>query len=185
VVGRHSVAPLMAAYLVILLFVLGAASSSSGIPSFPVIYQGTVTVAGAPAPDGTKIVAHIEDYSTHPVQAEERTPVLVRDGRYANLTVGPTDSKYLDKQITFHIQGAISTEQAIETDMFVEVEKPTVKSVDLTFSRLPPVPTPIPPFVGDVSPGKLPHAALLVGVLALCMGLLRIGVGARDRGGPS
>ena len=41
--------------------------AQGGPPPLPGIYSGTVTVGGAPAPDGLQIVGRILDYESSPV----------------------------------------------------------------------------------------------------------------------
>ena len=48
-------------------------------PVAPIVYAGSVTVAGQPAPDGLKLVARIADYETGPV-ADPRGQVPVPQG---------------------------------------------------------------------------------------------------------
>ncbi len=53
------------------------AGAQGGPPTAPRIYSGTVTVGGAPAPDGLQIVGRILSYET--------VPVLTQGGQYFQL----------------------------------------------------------------------------------------------------
>ncbi len=107
---------------------------AQSLPPAPVIYNGNVTVAGAPAPDGLIITARIEDYESPPVETS--------GGRFLALNVAPPDSSYGNKTVTFHLGGYV---QASETDTSISPSLPVLKNnFILTFADLPPTPTPTP-----------------------------------------
>jgi hypothetical protein len=120
--------------LAIFILISGAVSAQSP-PPLPTIFIGDATVAGEAAPDGIVIFARVGDYTSD--------ITLVENGRYV-LTVGPPDTTYANKLITFHIEDV----QADETTPFIPTSLPTVKSgFNLNFPNLPiptPTSTPIP-----------------------------------------
>ena len=141
---------------------------AQGLPAAPFIYSGSVTVDGAPAPDGFEITARINGY-----QSEAATTV---DGRYRSLTVilpeSPTNS-FANKTITFHLDGV----QAEETDTFKASGLPIINtSFNLTFPQLPqptPTLTPIPPTVTPTPVVALP--AVYSGTLVIAGGTVPAG----------
>jgi hypothetical protein len=120
--------------LAIFILISGTVSAQSP-PPLPTIFIGNATVAGEAAPDGIVIFARVGDYTSD--------ITLVENGRYV-LTVGPPDTTYANKLITFHIEDV----QADETTPFIPTSLPTVKSgFNLNFPNLPiptPTSTPIP-----------------------------------------
>ena len=121
-------------------------------PPAPVVYSGTVTVGGAPAPDGLEIVARILDY--------ESRPKTTSGSKYASLTVGPPDATYLSRQVTFHVlAGPLTTElKATEADLFLG--GPHIKDgYILSFppaTAPTPTPTPTPSPIPTPSPTPTP-----------------------------
>ena len=134
---------LAVAALVALAAVVFAADSgfAQGVPA-PVVYRGTVTIAGSPAPDGYNIYAQIEDYRSQPVQT--------KGGRYNILTVAPpaptqfgARNPYTGKTINFYLENV----QAAQTATYNPSGLPLPTDLNLTFPNLPvptPTPTPIP-----------------------------------------
>ncbi len=112
-------------------------------PPGPVVYFGSVTVAGAPAVDGLKIVGRIDDY--------ESRPVLTKGGAYDLLTVGGTTYLHLYRYVTFHLLDY--NVQATETVFFLG--GPTEQALNLTFPALP-TPTPTPTATPTVTPTATP-----------------------------
>lgn len=112
---------------------------AQGVPA-PMIFRGTVTVAGSPAPDGYNIYAQIEDYRSQSVQT--------KNGRYNVLTVAPpaparlgARNQYAGKPVNFYLDGV----QAAETIAFAPSGIPLPQNLDLTFPSLPlPTATPTP-----------------------------------------
>lgn len=75
--------------------------ASPDFPPFPITYNGTITINGQPAPQGTVVFAKVDDYVT-----EWR---LVRaDNTYAALSVGPCTTQYYGKKIVFYVNGFVS-----------------------------------------------------------------------------
>lgn len=108
---------------------------AQGVPA-PMIFRGTVTVAGSPAPDGYNIYAQIEDYRSQSVQT--------KNGRYNVLTVAPpaparlgARNQYAGKTVNFYLDGV----QAAETIAFAPSGIPLPQDLNLTFPSLP-LPTP-------------------------------------------
>ena len=85
--SRPILALLLAAALLPLLLLEGRDVHAQGEPPpGPIVYTGTITVGGAPAPDGLSVVARIanpvgEDYQSMARQTQ--------GGNYKNLIVGP------------------------------------------------------------------------------------------------
>lgn len=133
-VHRKSIAALLVALFAAAL-TLGQAYAQ-GVPQIPMIFSGTATTAdGTPVPDGYTIVARVEGY--------ESGPVVVRNGSYDVLSVGP-DSTAVNKTIQFFLGDV----PAAETDVFMAAE---VKTLNLTFPNLP-EPTPVPTPEGSAPP---------------------------------
>ena len=109
-------------------------------PPGPVTYSGAIIVGGAPAPDGLSVVARIanpvgEDYQSQPRRTQ--------GGKYKNLIVGPTSTRFNYRAVTFHIlQGGTNVAQsepqevaAAETDTFMP--GPGIKDgYNLTFPEI-------------------------------------------------
>ena len=134
--------------LMLMLFMGGSstAHAQGAPPPGPVIYAGSVTVGGLPAPDGLSIVARI----AAPINNYESLPRVTVGGAYKLLAVGPPDSLFLFRNITFHIvPNALVPHipevgiQAIETALFLG--GPGIHDgFALTFPALPVAPTPTP-----------------------------------------
>ena len=119
------------------------ASAQGPLPLLPVIYSGSVTLDGAPAPDDLAIVGRIVDY--------ESGPVFTEGGEYRNLTVSPPNA-YRLQTLTFHI---------LVHELKADEEVPgfpggflNVTGFDLSFPALP-VPTPTPTSTPTPTPTPL------------------------------
>ncbi len=124
-------------------------ASAQAIPMLPVIYSGTVTVGGAPAPDGLQIVGRILDYQSQ--------PVLTSGGEYANLTVAPQNS-YQFQTLAFFILGF---ELKADQEVAQFPGGLIVETINLTFPALPqptPTPTPTPTATSIPTPTPRPTA---------------------------
>ena len=122
--------------------------AAGGIPPWPVIYSGAVTLGGAPAPDGLWIVGRMDGYTSVPLE--------IKDGRMSGLAVGAPDQTYFGKTITFELRRDPAVEEgatvADETDMFAKYPLPTLKKdFNLTFADFP-TPTPLPTATPTVTP---------------------------------
>ncbi|HAL47204.1 MAG TPA: hypothetical protein DCP37_05570, partial [Dehalococcoidia bacterium] len=122
-------------------------SSAQGLPPMPFIYSGSATIDGTPVPDGYTVHAQVGEYTS--------MPVAITDGRYALLSVTPSDSSFSGTEISFFMADV----PANEKDVFVLAGTPVMNlNFDLTFPNLPvptPTPTPIPP-----TPTETPRVAL-------------------------
>ena len=191
---RRGLVRLTAVLLLATLAAYYAGLAWAQFPPFPALYKGDVTVAGQAAPDGMTIVARIVDYKGLPTW--ESRPVTTSSGRYLNLSVGPTDRKYLGGTVTFHVYAA----QAQETGVFTELPYPQQVTLDLTFPTIPPTPIPTPPptatlaptptrgitatpvptptallpVPGDPSVASIPARALVIGALLLLIGMAAV-----------
>ena len=114
----------LAAALVALLAAGPPAEAQPSPPPFPLAFSGTVTVGGAPAPDGLQIVARMVNFRNESYESRPRT---TSGGAYKNLVVGPSDTNFNRRIITFHILAVPGTAtahlgpdglQASETDSF-------------------------------------------------------------------
>ena len=142
----------------------GVEASGAGIPPWPVIYSGTVTLGGAPAPDGLWVVGKMEGYTSVPLQ--------VRDGRMSGLAVGAPDQSYFGKTITFELWAAADISEgatiADQTDVFGKYALPTLKKdFNLTFPSFP-TPTPLPTATPTVTP--LPTATPIATATPIVVG---------------
>ena len=121
-------------------------AAGGSIPPWPVIYSGSVTLGGAPAPDGLWIVGRMDGYTSVPLE--------IKNGRMSGLAVGAPDQTFFGKTITFELRNDPSVLEgstvADQTDVFAKYPLPTLKKdFDLTF---PAFPTPII-FLGSLGPG--------------------------------
>jgi len=123
-------------------------AAGGSIPPWPVIYTGSVTLGGAPAPDGLWIVGRMDGYTSVPLE--------ISGGRMSGLAVGAPDQTFFGKTITFELrsdpndpEGATVAEQ---TDTFAKYPLPTLKKdFDLTFPAFP-TPTPLPTATPTATP---------------------------------
>ena len=179
---------LIAAYIVVLGVLLGAAAKQGLPPAPPNIYSGNVFVAGVPAPDGIEIFARIDDYQTNVPRPgfQERAEILVKDGKYGIVVVQPPDESYVNKTITFYATRGFGDVQAEETALF-KSGLLVITGFDLNFPEAPPgapqptptptptitptpLPTPVLPIPGDPSVPQLSRLALIAGIAALAAG---------------
>ena len=150
---------------------LAEKAEAASLPPWPMIYSGSVTVGGAPAPDGAILTAKIGDYTS--------VGIAIKNGGYAGLAVGGPDSTYLNKTITFHLDDTVV---ANETDTFLLLAMPELKSpFNLTFPDYP-TPTPFPsapPTNTPIAspPPQIPTAMVLSGVIELDAGEIEALVG--------
>ncbi len=100
-------------------------------PAWPYIFNGDITVGGAPVPAGYTLVGRIDEYETQ--------PIITLPGRYLALTVGPLDTVFFERPITFHLVSPAGGEvRADETDYFVGRDQPTLlDGFNLSFPSLP------------------------------------------------
>ena len=116
-----------------------------GVPPIPIVYAGTVLVAGSTPPDGLTITARLE-------AGYEAEPVPIVGGQFRGLTVGVNDSDLLGSIVTFYLSGEVPSNQT------VKLVSLGVESLHLTFPRLPtppPPPTPVPTLTPTITPTPL------------------------------
>ena len=106
----------------------------AGIPPWPSIFSGDVTVDGVPAEDGLKVVGTIDDYVSN--------PVYTKNGRISGLTVGGPTSAYFGKDIRFLLEDVVYADQV---PRYLNVAVPSNTPITLTFPAIPlPTATPTP-----------------------------------------
>ena len=123
-------------------------AAGGSIPPWPVIYTGSVTLGGAPAPDGLWIVGRMDGYTSVPLE--------ISGGRMSGLAVGAPDQTFFGKTITFELRNDPNDPEgatvADETDTFAKYPLPTLKKdFDLTFPAFP-TPTPLPTATPTATP---------------------------------
>ena len=117
-------------------------------PPGPVTYSGTITIGGAPAPDGLMVVARIP--SPLPNDDYESQPRTTSGGKYRNLIVGPTSVVFNYRSISFHVIAVEGTgtahlgpEGLTAAEVVTFLPGPNViDDFDLTFPAIPPAPEP-------------------------------------------
>jgi len=123
-------------------------AAGGSIPPWPVIYSGSVTLGGAPAPDGLWIVGRMDGYTSVPLE--------IKGGRMSGLAVGAPDQTFFGKTITFELRNGPNDSEgatvADQTDTFAKYPLPTLKKdFDLTFPAFP-TPTPLPTATPTATP---------------------------------
>ncbi len=173
---------LLMALVVITIAALGAVPQQGERPPQPFFqdfYSGTVTLQGAPAPAGTKLIACVLDCVTG---FESKPAELQAGGSYEFLEVNPSDEALIGLPVSFYLVNDFGRVKAEETTDFVGVFDFYV--ADLTFTQPLPVPTPIPtvtptmqptptailPVPGDPAITAIPRLALIVGAVAVAAG---------------
>ena len=103
-----------------------------GVPPIPIVYAGTVLVAGSTPPDGLTLTARTEG-------GYEAEPVPIVGGQFTGLTIELQHSNQLGGIATFYLNGEVPSNQTVK---LVPLGGETIR---LTFPRLPtPSPTPTP-----------------------------------------
>ena len=167
-------------------------------PFFQDFFSGTVLVQGSPPPEGTLLIACIDDCDT----GFESAPYgLHLDGTFAQLEVNPDDETLVGHPITFYLVNEFGKIRAVEIRPYIGVFD--FYAQDLTFvdpmPAPPPTPTPPPtlaptptlvptltpkpdptpmptptaslPIAGDPALARLPKIALMAGAAAVVLGL--------------
>ena len=117
-----------------------------GVPPIPIVYGGTVLVAGGTPPDGLTLTARIE-------AGYEAEPVPIVGGQFTGLTIELEHSNLLGSVATFYLNGEVPSNQTVK---LVPLGGETLR---LTFPRLPtppPTPTPTPTRVPTSTPTPRP-----------------------------
>ena len=176
------------------------AGQPQALPDIPNVFNGAVTFAGEPAPDGVEIFARVGSYQSNVArpefEAHERPIVLTEGGRYENLKVQPTGTNNIGRSITFFATYGNGEVQAAETLNF-QPGPFFENNHDLTFAALPPgaaeptpvstteattptpaeptpppspSPTPVLPIPGDPNIPRISQLVLVLGAAAIIAG---------------
>jgi len=179
---RRQATLLLAALMVMIIATVGAVPQQGERPPQPFFqdfYSGTVTLRGAPAPAGTKLVGCVLDCVTG---FESKAIELLPGGTYELLEVNPSDEALIGLPVSFYLVNDFGRIKAQQTTPFIGVFDFYV--VDLTFNDRLPVPTPIPtttptmqptptailPVPGDPAITAIPRLALIIGAAAVTAG---------------
>jgi len=142
-------------------------------PFGPDAFSGRAVVQSGSPPLGMKLFACIDDcliYKSEVVGIKE-------GGAYSRLVVNPTDRSLVGHSIHFYLANDFGRIQALETVDFAGATDNF--TLDLNFSDTIPVPTPLPtvtptaslPVAGDVTVTAIPRMALIVGAIAVVLGM--------------
>ena len=142
-------------------------------PFGPDAFSGRAVVRSGSSPLGMKLFACIDDcliYKSEVVGIKE-------GGAYSRLVVNPTDRSLVGHSIHFYLANDFGRIQALETVDFAGATDNF--TLDLNFSDTIPVPTPLPtvtptaslPVAGDVTVTAIPRMALIVGAIAVVLGM--------------
>ena len=142
-------------------------------PFGPDAFSGRAVVQSGSPPLGMKLFACIDDcliYKSEVVGIKE-------GGAYSRLVVNPTDRSLVGHSIHFYLANDFGRIQALETVDFAGATDNF--ALDLNFSDTIPVPTPLPtvtptaslPVPGDVTVTAIPRMALIVGAIAVVLGM--------------
>ena len=142
-------------------------------PFGPDAFSGRVVVQSSSPPVGMWLFACIDDcliYKSEVVEIKE-------GGAYSRLVVNPTDRSLVGHSIHFYLANDFGRIQALETVDFAAATDNF--TLDLNFSDRIPVPTPLPtvtptaslPVPGDVAVTVIPRMALIVGAIAVVLGM--------------
>ena len=142
-------------------------------PFGPDAFSGRAVVQSGSPPLGMKLFACIDDcliYKSEVVGIKE-------GGAYSRLVVNPTDRSLVGHSIHFYLANDFGRIQALETVDFAGATDNF--TLDLKFSDTIPVPTPLPtvtptaslPVPGDVTVTAIPRMALIVGAIAVVLGM--------------
>ena len=142
-------------------------------PFGPDAFSGRAVVQSGSPPLGIKLFACIDDcliYKSEVVGIKE-------GGAYSRLVVNPTDRSLVGHSIHFYLANDFGRIQALETVDFAGATDNF--TLDLNFSDTIPVPTPLPtvtptaslPVAGDVTVTAIPRMALIVGAIAVVLGM--------------
>ncbi len=179
---RWEVTFLLIALAAIAIATLGAVPQQGERPPQPFFqdfYSGSVTLQGAPAPAGAKLIACVLDCVTG---FESKSIELQSGGKYQLLEVNPSEEALIGLNVSFYLVNDFGRIRAQETTAFIGVFNFYI--VDLTFSDPLPAPTPFPtvtpttqptptdilPVPGDPAITAIPRLALIIGAAAVAAG---------------
>ena len=153
-------------------------------PFGPDAFSGRAVVQNGSPPVGMKLFACIDDCLIY----KSEVVGIKKGGAYSRLVVNPTDRSLVGHSIHFYLANDFGRIQALETVDFAGATDNF--TLDLNFSDPIPVPTPLPtvtptaslPVAGDVTVTAIPRMALIVGAIALVLGM-GILMAARRRAG--
>lgn len=173
---------LTAGLLVTAFALLGAGPNQAERPPQPFFqdfFSGAVLLQGSPPPEGTLLIACIDDCESGFQSAPYS---LDAGGTFAQLEVNPTSELLVGHTITFYLVNEFGSIRAVESRPYIGVFDFYVQ--DLTFLDPMPVPDPTPlpeptprstptaslPVAGDPSVARLPKIALMAGAAAVVLG---------------
>ena len=173
--GLLSVATLVLVLSLAMLISLAASPLQDNPPQpfGPDAFTGRVSVLNGAPPLGMRLFACIDDCSTY----KSAVVGIKEEGAYSQLVVGPTDRALLGHKISFFLANEFGNIQAAETVDFVGATD--IFTLDLHFKDAVPVPTPTPsitptaslPVPGDLTVTAMPRFALIVGAIAVVIGI--------------
>lgn len=150
----------LAATFVLLILGSVALVRGQGLPPYPVVYSGTITVAGKPAPDGLEVTARVSNIQSR--------AVTTKDGSYNSLSLA-ADGTQAGRTVTFWLNGQV---MAAETDTFPN-SGPRTRAINLTFPSMPAPVTPTPTPGGTPQPTPTP-ASVRAQLQSASPGLLQV-----------
>ncbi len=169
-----------------MLLTLGAAPRQEKPPQpyGPDSFSGLVTVQNSPPPLGIQLFACVEDCLTYKSAAVG----IGEGGQFRQLVINPTDRSLVGHAIRFYLANDFGRIQAVETVDFAAATDNF--TLDLSFTDAIPVPAPTPtitptaslPVPGDLTVTVIPRVALIVGAIAVVVGM-GILMAARRRAG--
>ncbi len=166
-------------------------------PFFQDFFSGTVLLEGSPPPEGTLLIACIDDCEDG---FESPAYPLKADGSFTQLEVKPLNEELVGHTITFYLENEFGRIQALESrpyigvfDFYVQdltfvdpmptpeptpLPRPTPLPGPTPLPELPELPEPTPrptpiallPVAGDPSVAQLPKIALMAGGAAVVTG---------------
>ena len=142
-------------------------------PFGPDAFSGRAVVQSGSPPLGMKLFACIDDCLIY----KSEVVGIKKEGSYSRLVVNPTDRSLVGHSIHFYLANDFGRIQALETVDFAGATDNF--ALDLNFSDTIPVPTPLPtvtptaslPVPGDVTVTAIPRMALIVGAIAVVLGM--------------
>ena len=173
---------LIAGLLLAALAVMGAGPNQPERPPQPFFqdfFSGTVLLQGSPPPEGTLLIACIDDCETVFQSGPYR---LKSDGRFDQLEVDPSNEDLVGHIITFYLVNEFGRIRAAESRPYIGVFDFYVQHLTFPDPMPGPDPTPVPdptprltptaslPVAGDPSVTQLPKIALMAGAAAVVAG---------------
>lgn len=142
-------------------------------PFGPDAFSGRVLVRSSPPPLGMRLFACIDDCLIY----KSAVVGIIEGGAYSQLVVNPADRSLLGHTIRFYLANDFGRIQAVETVDFAAATDNF--TLDLNFIDAVPVPTPLPtvtptaslPVTGDLTVPAIPRVALIVGAIAVIVGI--------------